>query len=251
MLILVWVERRGSKTNNYTSKLWDINRAYAFKCLFNPRLSLPAAYQPAVQVPIWCQGASARAFEWWSLQKGKSKGTAQLPKNWEGLLYFQREWKLRWFTRGDSMGSSELVCMDGCKQVQAPLLWLNLVQKLWSCATAVLKLTCLSEKLIELCGFQTKSGSWPTSLEHRQSELMSPCTHPWRWDIEVVFHITARILFLPIPGLSEHHTYEPGLWVCLDQRKNNWCRGCSRERDLRAVEKQRTLEFLNHFENLG
>lgn len=118
------------------------------------------------------------------------------------------------------MGFSELVCMDGCKQVRAPLLWLNLVQKLWSCATAVLKLPCLVEKLIELCGFQTKAGSWPTSLEHRQSELMSACTHPWSRGTEVMFNITARILFLRIPAIfSEHHTYKPGPWVCLDQKE--------------------------------
>lgn len=41
MLILLWVERRGSKPNNYTSTLWDFNCACAFKCLFNPKLSLP------------------------------------------------------------------------------------------------------------------------------------------------------------------------------------------------------------------
>lgn len=40
-LILVWVERRGPKPNNYTSMLWDLNCAYAFKC----RLTLGLAYQ--------------------------------------------------------------------------------------------------------------------------------------------------------------------------------------------------------------
>lgn len=81
----------------------------------------------------------------------------------------------------------------------------------------MLKLTCLVEKLIELCGFPAKAGSWPASLEQRQSELMSACTHPWRQGTGVMFNITARTLLLHIPGLSEHHTYEPGLWVCLDQ----------------------------------
>lgn len=47
----------------------------------------------------------------------------------------------------------------------------------WSFANAVLELTCLTGKSIALHGFQTKAGSWPTSLEHRQSELMSACLH--------------------------------------------------------------------------
>lgn len=37
--------------------------------------------------------------------------------------------------------------------------------------------------------------------------------------IKVVFNITARIKFQSIPGLNEHHTYELGLWVCLDQKE--------------------------------
>lgn len=142
------------------------------------------------------------------------------------------------------MGFSELVCMDGCKQVQVPLLWLNLVQKLQSCATAVLKLTCLVEKLIELCGFQTKAGSWPSSLEQRQSELMSACTHPWRWGIEVMCKETARKLLFHIPGLSENHTYKPGLWVCLGQKEQlmprmfqgTWAEGNGEKKDTQISE---------------
>lgn len=259
MLCLVWVEKSRLKYIKNTITLWDLNWAYASKYLFNPRLSLPAAFQPAIQVPIWCQGGSARAetcCKWWPLyfilhlHKEKSKGAAQKSKNWDGLLYFQREWKLKRFaTRGDSLGFSELVRMDGCKQVQVPLLWLRLVRKPWSCANAVLELTCLAEKRIELCGFQTKAVSRPSSLEHGQSELMSACIHPWRWGVEVVFNVTARIPLLYVPGLNEHHAYEPGLWICLDQSK--WCVGCSREHQLKAMEEKRMLEFLKCFENLG
>lgn len=160
-------------------KLYNYTLRFELGLCLQLSISLPDTFQPAVQVPIWCRGGTARAethCKWWSLyfilhlHKEKSKGTAQKHNNWNGLLYFQREWKMKQFTRiGDSLGFSELVHVDRCKQVQVPLLWLGLVQEPWHCTDAVPRLTCFAEKLMHLCDFQTNAGPWPTRLEHRLS----------------------------------------------------------------------------------
>lgn len=62
--------------------------------------------------------------------------------------------------------------------------------------------------------------AWSTS---RLSSCLPTSTHG-DGAVKVVFNITARILFLRIPGLNEHHTWEPGLWVCLDQKELVMCR---------------------------
>lgn len=68
--------------------------------------------------------------------------------------------------------------------------WMNVNRSKFLCSAyiwfrnhaAVLNLTYLAGKPIQSCCFQTKAGSWLTSLEHRHSELISACIHPWRWD---------------------------------------------------------------------
>lgn len=72
---------------------------------------------------------------------------------------------------------------------------------------------------------------WSTG---RVSSCLPASTHGDR-TIKVFFDITARMLVLHIPGINKHHTYELGLWVCLDQKEQVlW--GMFQKHELKALE---------------
>ena len=211
---------------NYTITLWDLNWAYASDA--NPTLGL--AYQLPSNMPFRFLLGSRVALPELGLvvndglcisfcicTKRSQKAQCGSRKievvfcsfrgsgSWNDLQQEVTHWDFQSWSAWMGANRSKFLCSD--------YVWFrNHGSVLTLCSSRL----ALLRSRYSCAAFEPQLAhgqpAWSTG---RVSSRLPASTHRDRV-VKLVFNRTARTPFLRIPGLNEHHTDEPGLWVCLD-----------------------------------